>query len=184
MLVLSGAAPVANEETNVAAQTVTGTETTVLQYLAFSLAGEIYAIPLLGVKEIIEYGGVTPIPTMPDFVRGVINLRGLVVPVLDLSARFGEGRTQIGERTCIIIIEQEGRDQDMGVVVDGVNAVIDVAPEDIEPPPSFGAHLRVDFIHGMCKYQDRFVVVLGLAKVLSVDEITQIADSLQERDGP
>lgn len=155
------------------------------QYLAFSLAGEMYAIPLLGVKEIIEYGGITPIPTMPEFIHGVINLRGRVVPVMDLSSRFGEERTRIGERTCIVILEQnkDGREQDMGVVVDGVNAVVDIVAEDIEPPPSFGARIRVDFIQGMWKHQDRFVAILDLARVLSVEEITQIASTLQERDG-
>jgi len=165
-------------------QTATAVEANVSQYLAFSLAGEMYAIPLLGVKEIIEYGGVTPIPTMPEFIRGVINLRGRVVPVMDMSARFGEAPTAIGERTCIVILEQdqEGRAQDMGVVVDSVNAVIDVDPADIEPPPSFGAKIRVDFILGMWRHEDRFVVVLDLAKVLSVDEITQIASAMQSRD--
>lgn len=153
------------------------------QYLAFSLRGEMYAIPLLGVREIIEYSGVTPIPTMPEFIRGVINLRGRVVPVMDLSARFGEDATAIGDRTCIVIIEQsfDGRDQDMGVVVDSVNAVVDIAPGDIEPPPNFGAKIRVDFIQGMWKYDARFVIILHLAKVLSIDEITQIAGLMQEQ---
>lgn len=151
------------------------------QYLAFSLRGEMYAIPLLGVREIIEHGGVTPIPTMPEFIRGVINLRGRVVPVMDLSARFGEEPTVIGERTCIVIIEQnmDGRDQDMGVVVDSVNAVVDIAAPDIEPPPNFGAKIRVDFIHGMWKYDTRFVIILNLVKVLSIEEITQIASAIQ-----
>jgi purine-binding chemotaxis protein CheW len=158
------------------------TETAILQCLVFSLSGEVYAISLLGVKEIIEFGGVTAIPTMPSFIRGVINLRGRVVPVMDLSARFGEGRTEIGERTCIVILEQEGSEQDMGVVVDSVNAVVDVNPTDIEPAPSFGARVRVDFIQGMWKYQDQFVVVLDLAKVLSVEEITQIVSLAQEQD--
>lgn len=157
----------------------------ILQYLMFSLAGEAYAIPLLGVKEIIEYGGVTPIPTMPEFILGVINLRGKVVPILDLSSRFGEATTAIGERTCIVILDQdhEGREQNMGVVVDSVNAVVDITADDIEPPPSFGARLRVDFIRGMWKRDGRFVVVLDLARVLSVEEIVQIAADLQARDG-
>lgn len=159
-------------------------EQNVHQYLAFSLAGEMYAIPLLGVKEIIEYGGVTPIPTMPSFIRGVINLRGRVVPVMDLSSRFGENRTEVGERTCIVILEQnrDGREQDMGVVVDSVNAVVDIAADAIEPPPTFGAKIRVDFMQGMWKFQDRFVIILDLAKVLSVEEITQVATLIQEQD--
>lgn len=153
------------------------------QYLAFSLRGEMYAIPLLGVREIIEHGGLTPIPTMPEFIRGVINLRGRVVPVMDLCSRFGEEPTVIGDRTCIVIIEQnqEGREQDMGVVVDSVNAVVDIAAAEIEPPPNFGAKIRVDFIQGMWKYDGRFVIILNLAKVLSIDEITQIAGAIQEQ---
>lgn len=159
-------------------------EQKIRQYLAFSLVGEMYAIPLLGVKEIIEFGGITPIPTMPAFIRGVINLRGRVVPVMDLSARFGEANTEIGERTCIVILEQntDGREQDMGVVVDSVNSVVDITSDDIEPPPTFGAKIRVDFIQGMWKFQDRFVVILDLAKVMSVEEITQIASQIQEQD--
>lgn len=147
------------------------------QYLTFVLGGEMYAIPLLGVKEIIEYGGVTAIPTMPAFIRGVINLRGRVVPVVDLASRFGGQTTEITRRTCIIIVEvgNEGETQDMGVVVDSVSAVIDIPGMDIEPPPAFGAKIRVDFIQGMWKAEGRFVIVLDIAKVLSVDEITQLA---------
>jgi len=154
----------------------------VQQYLAFSLSGEMYAIPLLGVKEIIEYGGVTPIPTMPEFIRGVINLRGRVVPVMDLSARFGDAATVVNDRSCIVILEQDSGQKDMGMVVDSVNAVVDIVETDIEPPPSFGAKIRTDFIRCMWKYQDRFVVVLDLAKVLSVEEITQIAVRLQDQE--
>lgn len=155
------------------------------QHLVFSLAGEMYAIKLLGVKEIIEYGNVTPIPTMPDFIRGVINLRGRVLPVMDLSARFGEGLTDIGDRTCIVVLEQKdsGREQDMGVVVDSVNAVVDIASGDLEPAPSFGARIRVDFIQGMWKHKDRFLVVLDLARVLSVEEIVQLAARMQDETG-
>lgn len=160
-----------------------GLDAAVTQYLAFTLAGERYAMPLLGVKEIIEYGNVTPIPAMPAFILGVINLRGRVAPIIDLAARFGEEKTRIGERTCIVILEQKGRDQDMGVVVDSVNAVIDVPAGDMEPPPSFGVMTRSDFILGMWKYQDRFVVVLDLERVLSVEEITQMASQIQEREG-
>lgn len=160
-------------------------EQNVQQFLVFSLVGEMYAIPLLGVKEIIEFGGVTPIPTMPDFIRGVINLRGRVVPVMDLSSRFGESCTEIGERTCIVILEHisnDGREQNMGVVVDSVNAVEDIPEKDIELPPSFGARIRVDFIQGMWKYQNRFVIILDLIKVLSADEIIQITTAMQEHD--
>lgn len=153
------------------------------QYLTFTLGGEMYAIPLLGVKEIIEYGGVTPIPTMPAFIRGVINLRGRVVPVVDLASRFGGQPVDLTRRTCIVIVEvgSEGETQDMGVVVDSVSAVIDIPGADIEPPPAFGARIRVDFINGMWKAEGRFVIILNIARVLSVDEITQLAGLTQEQ---
>jgi purine-binding chemotaxis protein CheW len=154
------------------------------QYLTFTLSNEMYAIPLLGVKEIIEYGGVTPIPTMPGFIRGVINLRGRVVPVVDLASRFGGQPVELTRRTCIVIVEvgSENETQDMGVVVDSVSAVIDIPGADIEPPPAFGAKIRVDFINGMWKAQGRFVVILNIGKVLSVDEITQLAGLAQNAD--
>lgn len=152
------------------------------QYLTFNLSGEMYAIPLLGVKEIIEYGGVTPIPIMPPFIRGVINLRGRVVPVVDLASRFGGQPAEVTRRTCIVIVEigEPGESQDMGVVVDSVSAVIDIADTDIEPPPAFGAKIRVDFIQGMWKASGRFVIVLNIGQVLSVEEITQLAGLAQE----
>lgn len=152
------------------------------QYLVFNLRGEMFAIPLLGVKEIIEYGGVTPIPTMPTFIRGVINLRGRVVPIIDLAARFGERPTEIGERTCIVIVEmrEDAAVQDMGMVVDGVNAVSDIPDDDIEPPPRFGTKIRVDFIHGMWKCQGRFVIVLDQRRVLSVEDINLLASMVDD----
>lgn len=152
------------------------------QYLVFNLHGELFAIPLLGVKEIIEFGGVTPIPTMPRFILGVINLRGRVVPVIDLAARFGEPPTAIAERTCIVIVEmhEETGVQDMGMVVDGVNAVSDISDDDIEPPPRFGTKVRVDFIRGMWKLQGRFVIVLDQARVLSVEDINSITAAVAD----
>ena len=109
------------------------------QYLTFTLGGEQFAVGTLCVKEIIEYGQVTAIPMMPPSIRGVINLRGAVVPVIDLDARFGGPVTAVGRRTCIVILEvqhAEGR-QVLGVVVDAVNEVLEIAPADIEPPPAF-----------------------------------------------
>lgn len=151
------------------------------QYLTFTLGKEMYAIPLLGVKEIIEYGLVTSIPTMPEFVRGVINLRGRVVPVVDLSSRFGYDRVQVGKRTCIIIVEvqNENARQDIGIVVDSVNAVTSIEQDDIEPRPNFGAKIRIDFIHGMWKLEDQFVIILELEKVLSLDEIIELSKITQ-----
>ncbi|HJV87158.1 MAG TPA: chemotaxis protein CheW [Noviherbaspirillum sp.] len=148
------------------------------QYLTFMLGGEMFAIGILAVKEIIEYGGLTEVPMMPECIRGVINLRGAVVPVLDLSARFGKATTTVTKRTCIVIVEIEngGEQQVVGVVVDAVNAVLDIAAADIEPPPAFGAKIRTDFIEGMGKVNGKFVILLNLGQILSLDDIAALAD--------
>jgi purine-binding chemotaxis protein CheW len=114
---------------------------------------------------------------MPGFIRGVINLRGAVVPVIDLAARFGRSETVITRRTCIVIVEVPNEDgkQDIGVVVDAVSAVLEIAPADIEPVPAFGAKIRSDFIAGMGKVAGRFVILLEVGKVLSIDEIAALA---------
>ncbi len=150
------------------------------QYLTFVLAGEIYAFGILNIKEIIDYGNLTEVPMMPSFVRGVINLRGSVVPVVDLSARFGKGNTQIAKRTGIIIVEtvHDGEDsgqQDIGIIVDAVNEVVDINQQEIEPPPSFGAGIRPDFITGMAKRNNRFVILLNVDRVLSVEEMVNLS---------
>lgn len=147
------------------------------QYLTFMLGGETYAMGILAIKEIIEYGSLTEVPRMPSFIRGVINLRGAVVPVVDLSARFGKPATQVTRRTCIVIIEvTTGHEtQDVGVMVDAVNAVLEIPPQEIEPPPSFGAHIRADFISGMGKVNGKFVILLNIHHVLSVDEMATLA---------
>ncbi|HAT33766.1 MAG TPA: chemotaxis protein CheW [Janthinobacterium sp.] len=141
------------------------------QYLTFILGGELFAIGILSIKEIIEYGGVTEVPMMPASIRGVINLRGAVVPVMDLSARFGRVPTQLGKRSCIVIVELFGDNerQVIGVVVDAVNAVLDIPATDIEPAPTFGARIRGDFILGMGKVNGKFVILLNVEKVLSLE---------------
>lgn len=143
------------------------------QYLTFMLGGEVFAIGILVIKEIIEYGNLTVVPMMPEFIRGVINLRGAVVPVVDLAARFGRKPVQETRRTCIVIIEVEadGERQDVGVVVDAVNAVLEIGQDQIEPPPTFGAKIRSDFIHGMGKVDGRFVIILNVGKVLSMEDL-------------
>jgi purine-binding chemotaxis protein CheW len=143
------------------------------QYLTFSLGKEMFAIGILNIKEILEYGQLTSVPMMPDFIRGVINLRGAVVPVVDLGARFGGKQSEITKRTCIVIIEVLGDDsrQDIGVVVDAVSEVLEIPSEEIEPAPAFGAKIRADFIEGMGKVDGRFVIILNVNKVLSVDEL-------------
>lgn len=145
------------------------------QHLIFSLGGEQFAIDILHIKEIIEFGTLTEVPMMPGFVRGIINLRGAVVPVIDLLARFGRGRTDITKRSCIVIVELEGDAQEvstLGVMVDTVCEVIDIAAHDIEPPPSFGARIRPDFIRGLGRRDSGFVILLRLESVLSVDDMS------------
>jgi purine-binding chemotaxis protein CheW len=152
-------------------------ETSPAQYLTFLLGGEMFAVGILNIKEIIEYGTVTEIPMVPPFIRGVINLRGAVVPVIDLASRFGGKRSEVSRRTCIVIIELTENDerQDVGVVVDAVSEVLEIPASEIEPPPSFGAKIRADFIKGMGKVNGKFVIILEVEKVLSVDEIATLA---------
>jgi purine-binding chemotaxis protein CheW len=150
------------------------------QYLTFMLGGESFATGILAIKEIIEYGGVTTVPMMPDCVRGVINLRGAVVPVMDLSVRLGRPATAVTKRTCIVIVELAviGERHVVGMLVDAVNAVLDIPAADIEPPPSFGAKIRSDFIAGMGKVNGRFVILLDVNSVLATEEVAaMVADT-------
>ena len=150
------------------------------QYLTFMLGGEVFAIGILHIKEIIEYGQLTAVPMMPEFIRGVINLRGAVVPVVDLASRFGGKPSQITRRSCIVILElePEAGDQVIGVVVDAVNEVLEIAAADIEPPPSFGTRIRTDFIHGMGKVQERFVIILNVNNVLSTEDLAILGQAV------
>jgi purine-binding chemotaxis protein CheW len=141
-------------------------------YLTFLLAGEAYAIGILAIKEIIEYAGVTAVPMMPACVRGVINLRGAAVPVMDLQARFGRTPAGITKRTCIVIVEigtPHGR-QVIGVIVDSVSEVVDIAATDIEPAPAFGTRVQSGYISGMGKVRGRFVILLDIDTVLALQD--------------
>ncbi|MEB2180768.1 chemotaxis protein CheW [Xanthomonas campestris pv. raphani] len=150
------------------------------QYLTFQLDGETFATSILGIREIIQYRAPTPVPSMPACVRGVINLRGAVVPVVDLQARLGRADSSIGKRSCIVILatEQAQGPQVIGVLVDAVNAVIELTDHDIEAAPSFGTHIRRDLLRGMGKVGERFVVLLEMEQVLRVDEIAGETDVL------
>ena len=153
------------------------------QYLVVSLCGEAFAIGIRSIKEIIEYGQLTEVPMMPDLVRGVINLRGAVVPVVDLAVRFGRAPTEVARRTCIVIIEIESQPEQtqvIGVIVDAVTEVLDIPPQDIEPPPSFGARIRSDFIEGMGKVGGKFVILLDMGHALSIDELSDIVGSVDD----
>ena len=147
------------------------------QYLTFMLGSEVFAIGILAIKEIIEYRGLTEVPMMPDCIRGVINLRGAVVPVMDLSARFGKAASTVGKRTCVVIVELEmaGEDHVVGVMVDAVNAVLEIAAAEIAPAPAFGAKIRTDFIEGMGKVNGKFVILLNVNSVLSMEEVGALA---------
>jgi purine-binding chemotaxis protein CheW len=148
-----------------------------IQYLTFHLGGEEYAIGILRVKEIIEYGTLTVVPQTPPSIRGVINLRGNVVPVVDLALKFGIPQSPITNRTCIIIVEVELRGEQtvIGIIADSVSQVIELAPSEILPAPSFGTRVRVDFLHGMGKADKKFSLILNIDKVLSIDELTPTA---------
>lgn len=200
-----------------------GGDTTLMdaaRYLTFTLNGEAYALNIFNVTEILEHRHLTVVPMMPDFVRGVINLRGRAVPVIDLAIRFARGRTTIARRTSIIIVHINdpaagganpgpadagaarvmaaggvnmagvggGRasddaaagsargGQDVGILVDAVNKVEAFAPDDIEPPPTFGAGIRADFISGMAKRDNDFTIVLDIDRVLSLSDRTSLAE--------
>jgi purine-binding chemotaxis protein CheW len=156
-------------------------EAAVRQFLTFMLGGEMFAMDILGIKEIIEYSALTEVPMMPPSVRGVINLRGAVVPVIDLAVRFGRAPAPVTKRTCIVIVEIALDDarQDVGVVVDAVNAVLDIPPEHIEPPPTFGTRIRTDFIQGMGNVNNKFVILLDANQVLSLDELAGLVEQTQ-----
>jgi len=148
------------------------------QYLTFMLNGETFGIGIMSVREIIEYGTLTQVPLMPACICGVINLRGSVVPVMDLATRFGRQSAPVTKYTCIVIVEMEQPDglQVIGMRVDAVNAVLGISPEDIEPAPRLGTHIRADFIAGMGKAGEKFVILLKADSVLSIDEISALAE--------
>ena len=162
------------------------------RYLTFALGGEVYALGILDVTEIMQFRTLTVVPMMPSFIRGVINLRGRVVPVVDMAARFGRGTTSVARRTSIIIVEvpglagedSAGTGVHMGMMVDAVNKVVHLAAEDIEPPPAFGAGIRSDFISGMARYNDEFIIVLDVSRVLSLDEMVQLGQAALSQASP
>lgn len=146
-------------------------------YLSFMLGGEVFAVDIRCIREIIEYNAPTSIPMPPRSVLGVINVRGTVVPVIDLAQRFGWPATDIGRRSSIVMVEveHEGKNHVLGLVVDKVNAVTEIAPETIEPAPAFGARINIEFIRGMARIKQRFAIVLDLARTLTIAEIAATA---------
>jgi purine-binding chemotaxis protein CheW len=160
--------------TNTATATATSTDVArPAQYLGFSLAGETYAIELLRIREIIEHVPITRVPGMPPAVLGVINLRGRVVPVVDLAVKMGLGARPITRWTCFVIVEAllEGERTTLGLLADSVSEVLDLGPDDIEPPPAFGTRTPVEYLRGMGRQEQRFILLLDLDRVLSTEEL-------------
>lgn len=157
--------------------TVAGiTETT--QYLTFKLGEEIFALDISKVREVLDFASITKVPRTPEYMRGVINLRGTVVPVVDMRLKFGMSKTEKTVNTCIIIVEVtlDGDTAVLGALADSVQEVIDLEPDHIEPSPRIGTRMRTEFIKGMGKRDDRFLIILDIDKVFSVDEITLVKD--------
>jgi len=143
------------------------------KYLTFSLAGEEYGIGILKVKEIIGMMTITIVPQTPDYIKGVINLRGKVIPVIDLRAKFSIAQAEYTERTCIIVVEisAKGRTILMGIVVDSVSEVLNIKSADIEETPAFGTKLNTEFILGLAKVGGGIKILLDIDSVLSVEEV-------------
>jgi purine-binding chemotaxis protein CheW len=160
-------------------------ERNVQQYLTFIIGGEEYAVSLLKVREIVEYEPVTRIPRMPAWVRGVMNLRGSVVPVVDLAIKFGQASSEIGKLTCVVIVEVEldGEATVMGVITDAVSQVIELKPEEIEPPPPFGTRVKADYLLGMARSGKRFCLLLDTDAVLAADELAEVSTTMEALPG-
>ncbi len=143
------------------------------QYLGFSLADELYALELLRIREIIEHVPITRVPGMPPAVLGVINLRGRVVPVVDLAVKLGLEPRPLTRWTCFIIVDaqQDGERVPLGLLADSVSEVLDLGPEDIHPAPAFGTRLAVDYLRGVGRQQERFVLLLDLDRLLTPEEL-------------
>lgn len=149
------------------------------QYLTFRIGNENYGLELSQTREIIEYSGITEVPLMPNFLRGVINLRGEVVPVIDLAVRLGRKPIEVQKRTCIIVVELQNNEQNhvLGLLADSVSEVIEMNDENIEDAPSFGANIRADFIQGIAKRDDEFVVLLDANNALSIRELAHLVEA-------
>jgi len=149
------------------------------QFLTFRIGNENYGLELSQTREIIEYSGITEVPLMPSFLRGVINLRGEVVPVIDLAIRLGRKSIEVQRRTCIIVVELTNNDQHhvLGLLADAVSEVIEMDDENIEDAPSFGANIRAEFIQGIAKQGEEFVVLLDANNALSIRELAHLVEA-------
>ncbi len=171
---------------------MSATETlTTIQYLTFTLEDEVFALEITKVREVLEFTTVTKVPRTPDFMRGVINLRGGVVPVIDLRLKFGMTLTEKTVDTCVIIteVEMDGDTLVLGALADSVQEVFDLQQDQIEPAPRIGAKMNTDFIKGMGKRDEEFIIILDIDKILSYDEISlvqqteRIASKEKDKEG-
>ena len=146
------------------------------QYLTFVVGEEEYGVRILRAKEIIEYGVVTTIPNAPPFIRGVINLRGSVVPVVDLAVKFGGTGSAPTNRSCVVVVEveREGQQTVMGIMADRVSQVAELPADAIEPPPAFGTGVRTDWLLGLGRTDRRFILLLNTDRVLTDLDIGQL----------
>jgi len=146
------------------------------QYLTFTLGEEVFALDISSVREVLEYTTITKVPRTPEYIRGVINLRGRAVPVVDVRLKFGMPETQRTVNTCIIIVEVTlgGEETVLGALADSVKEVMDIEPKDIEPAPRMGTSIKADFIQGIGKHQEEFIIILDIDKVFTEAELTHI----------
>lgn len=153
-----------------------------VQYLTFLTAGEEYAIAIVKVREIIEYEAVTTVPNTPIWIRGVTNLRGRVIPVVDLAVKFGLSSSRISKFSCVIIAEVifQGESLTMGVLADSVSQVIELSADEIEAAPSFGTRVKTEYLLGMGALGKKFCLILDIDKVLSTDELLAVTESVAD----
>lgn len=149
------------------------------QYLTFKLNDEVFGLAINKVREVLDFTSVTRVPQTPDYMRGVINLRGSVVPVIDLNAKFAMTQTEKTVNTCIIIveIEMDGETTILGALADSVQEVLDLEPEQIEPAPKMGTKLNTEFIKGMGKRDEQFVILLDIDRVFSTTELAEVQNA-------
>ena len=151
------------------------------QYLSFTLDGEAFATEISQVREVLEFKGVTKVPRTPDYMRGVINLRGSVVPVVDLRLQFGMDPTEPTVDTCVVIVEVsiDGESVVLGALADSVQEVLEMKPDQLAPPARLGNRIRTDFIRAMGRHGDQFVIILDMDRVFSTEAIAEIRDVQQ-----
>ncbi len=156
------------------------------QYLTFQLGRETYGLNILSVREIIEFGGLTEIPLAPPYLRGVINLRGTVIPVTDLLFLFELKKVEVTRKTCVVIVEVKTGDDtiEAGLMVDAVTEVVDLGQSDLDPPPAYSSHQKREFIRALAKHQDHVIVILNEQLLLSLEELSGLGAALAAANNP